>query len=519
MENNRKKMSLVLHPVFFAAYPVLLLYLHNIQEAPLFDVILSIAVVVGVTLLLLLLGTFLFKSIRKTGVVLSVSLLLCFLFRQVQMFTKNLLAIGTGKTIISIWFFLFVVVLYFVVKTRKQLNNLTKVLNFMSGVLIVLVLVSIFFQGAWGVEARSSMSEPNLVNTRSVPMDAAEHPDIYYIIFDRYACLSTLKDYYNFDNSEFINYLKTKGFYVASESNANYLTTAHSLTSTLDMGYHNFSNDEAEKLGGSWLPLYKALQDHKVGQLLKARGYKYIHFGSWWYPTRKNKYADMNVCYEWLPEFPWALYKSTAFYPILGILFNWEEYKVKYDRILYQFEKLAEIPKMQEPTFVFAHFITPHPPYVFDKNGNFVSRIKEARKDTKTAYTEQLAFINQKIKLLIESLLADSERPPIIILQSDEGPWPRRFFKNKLNFNWKEATTAELKQKMGILNAYYLPNVDKNILYPSITPVNSFRLIFNLYFNGQYELLPDKSYIFEDYYHLYRFFDVTEKLQRKQERE
>lgn len=33
--------------------------------------------------------------------------------------------------------------------------------------------------------------------------------------------------------------------------------------------------------------------------------------------------------------------------------------------------------------------------------------------------------------------------------------------------------------------------VDKSILYPSITPVNSFRLIFNLYFNTQYELLPD----------------------------
>ena len=78
-------------------------------------------------------------------------------------------------------------------------------------------------------------------------------------------------------------------------------------------------------------------------------------------------------------------------------------------------------------------------------------------------------------------------------------------------FNWEEATEAEWRQKYGILNAYYLPNVDKAILYPSITPVNAFRLVFNLYFGTDFELLPDNSYFSYEEHSPYEFFDVTEK--------
>jgi hypothetical protein len=43
------------------------------------------------------------------------------------------------------------------------------------------------------------------------------------------------------------------------------------------------------------------------------------------------------------------------------------------------------------------------------------------------------------------------------------------------------------------LNAYYLPGY-KNKLYPSISPVNTFRLIFDSYFGGKYDMLPDVAY-------------------------
>jgi hypothetical protein len=42
--------------------------------------------------------------------------------------------------------------------------------------------------------------------------------------------------------------------------------------------------------------------------------------------------------------------------------------------------------------------------------------------------------------------------------------------------------------------AYYLPGSGKSKLYPSMTPVNSFRLIFDEYFGANYPLLQDKTY-------------------------
>lgn len=48
----------------------------------------------------------------------------------------------------------------------------------------------------------------------------------------------------------------------------------------------------------------------------------------------------------------------------------------------------------------------------------------------------------------------------------------------------------------------------KSFLFASITPVNTFRLIFNLYFGARFELLNDRSY-YSTYDNPYRFIDVT----------
>ena len=49
-------------------------------------------------------------------------------------------------------------------------------------------------------------------------------------------------------------------------------------------------------------------------------------------------------------------------------------------------------------------------------------------------------------------------------------------------------------------------------LYPTITAVSTFRLIFNTYFNTGLKMLPDTSYAFEDDRHIYRFYDVTDQV-------
>jgi len=87
---------------------------------------------------------------------------------------------------------------------------------------------------------------------------------------------------------------------------------------------------------------------------------------------------------------------------------------------------------------------------------------------------------------VIQSILKNSSIPPIIIIQGDHGP-----------SHFDEAT------RMGNLNAYYFPNAQP-ALYSSITPVNTFRLLFNTYFGTEFNLLKDTSY-YSEYPYAYRF--------------
>jgi hypothetical protein len=52
------------------------------------------------------------------------------------------------------------------------------------------------------------------------------NPDIYYIIVDGYARADVLREYYEFDNSEFLNGLEKRGFTVNDSSRANYYWTS-----------------------------------------------------------------------------------------------------------------------------------------------------------------------------------------------------------------------------------------------------------------------------------------------------
>ena len=69
---------------------------------------------------------------------------------------------------------------------------------------------------------------------------------------------------------------------------------------------------------------------------------------------------------------------------------------------------------------------------------------------------------------------------------------------------------ANLKERLAILNTIYFPDGRYDSLYNGMTPVNTFRIILNQYFNNSLELEKDKSY-FSTWSHPYKFieYDVT----------
>ena len=130
------------------------------------------------------------------------------------------------------------------------------------------------------------------------------------------------------------------------------------------------------------------------------------------------------------------------------------------------------------PKFVYAHLMMPHPPYLFDAEGHRIKRGMGMDDQYPDLYLGQLIYENKLLTNAIAGILKNSGNPPVIILQGDHGyrDWPGPH-------QQEEAST--------ILNALYLPGSKTGWLYPGITPVNTFRVIFNHYFCGQYDYLPD----------------------------
>ena len=494
------KKSPVIYPFFFAIYPILALYSLNISKVATKRIVTPLLVMIFLTPLLWVGLNMTLKNKKKSGLLLFLFMTLFFYYGHMQrLLLLRGYAIGEHKYLLSIWFTILILGTYLIIKTSSDLHNHTLVLNLIVFVLIISPLIRIVPYEFKRTALKKKISQARVVTNFNLqagtPPKGAETPDIYYLIFDRYANQNILQESFDYDNSDVINYLTEKGFFVASKSQANYPKTFLSLTSSLNMDYLDYLAIAKESNDHTLID--DQLQDYKVWRFLKERGYTFIHFGDQWEQTRANSFADINVNYTPLGtnEFVAQLLENSLLKPVIEVFIG--DYNTRHrKRIRYKFETLANIPEIEGPKFVFAHMLIPHDPYIFGPNGQPATETGE--KSEVENYINQLIFTNNQIKQMIDQILSKSKTAPIIIIQSDEGPFlaPELLTAEfRRTHNWTQISPEALETHIGILNAYYLPGFDQNILYESISPVNSFRVIFNFYFGTDYKLLEDKSYI------------------------
>jgi hypothetical protein len=194
-----------------------------------------------------------------------------------------------------------------------------------------------------------------------------------------------------------------------------------------------------------------------------------------------------------------------------------DQYSILRKKINFVFDTLADTTKWRAPFIVYAHVMLPHPPFVFGPNGEKILPVwKFSTNDLKDfiagggtrdeyvkIYTGQVEYANKRVIALVDYLLSATKEPPIIILQGDHGP--------RSIVDWTNPDKTDWKRCFSILNAYYLPGKDTKGLYKSISPINTFRIIFNHYFGTNYDLLEDKSY-FLDKKNPDKIIDVTDRV-------
>jgi hypothetical protein len=363
--------------------------------------------------------------------------------------------------------------------------------------------------------ATASVRSPATAAT-SPPAAGESKRDVYFIVLDRYANQQTLKENYDHDNSYFIDGLRDRGFYVASKSRGPYPKTPHSIQTTLNMEFVDLPKESSD-----WQLVYDKLKNPKSAQFLKKRGYKYVLMGSGYHSLRSDPAADINVVYDptsgpAVTEFGQVLYDSTVLSAVAGRLrFNaldprWQAY----ERAQFQYRKIPEVAQMPEPTFMFSHILITHPPYVVDEKCAFKPESILEKETIDEAYVDTVECEGRKTLELIDELQdVRANEQPIIVIQGDEGPGPVGWNPNtKEHYDWTSSPDKVMDEKFRIFNSYYLPGAKNAGLYENISPVNSFRLVFNTYFGADLPLLPDRSYVFRDELHPYEFIDVTERV-------
>lgn len=502
-----------LHPIAVAAAPVLFLFAENqVQQVTLEPLWRPLAISVLFAVTVLLTCAALFWSWQRGAILATVLLALFSTFGHAWNLVGELL--GDRMWLADIYLLVAVAAAFLAWRGGRWVPSATGFLN------VAATLLLLFNAARVADFALGSASPVGGPGPSPPPGLTADGPrrDIYYLIFDRYGGPETLERVYGVDNGPFLAELERRGFSVSRDAWANYFKTALSLTSSLSMDYLDPERFNATG-GGAFGQVHQALHDHlPVPATLTALGYEYVHVSSYWEPTATNADADIVVRYEDVTEFEAAVRATT----LLSLL---EEPpppedsdpetipfpELARETTLFAFDAVEDAATRPGPTFVFAHILVPHPPYVFDADGTMPTAQETESRTDEERYAAQLAWANGRILELLDRLLdVPPDQAPIIVLQGDEGPFPDRYRIIGNRFQWFGATEDEIAQKYGILNALHLPGVDAAASGQTdhTSPVNNFRIVLDAYFDADLPILPDISYLSRDHEHPYEFREV-----------
>jgi hypothetical protein len=515
--------SQLLPPFLLAVYPVLLLYATNLDLVPLSIVARLMVLLVAISAGLLWLLRLVAPTLAGRAIVLFVFYANFYLFTPYAITNKSWparLINGSGPVLIILGVTLLLAILL-VRKAASRLSPLTLVLTTFMVVLLAFTLTNVVKGLSTTARPRSfaaadAMIEQNLAQ----PLQpSTTPPDIYYIILDGYGRSDILQEYFGVQDEEFQNFLRDQGFYVATNSHSNYGQTYFSLASSLNLNYLEPIQQAVGLKGNSRKPLRYLIENNSVARLLRAAGYRYVLLASTYSGTLYSPLADLCRCETYgMTEFERTLLDKT----MLGL---WLPRSLHYDahrrKINGMFAELARLPELDSPKFVFAHFLVPHPPFVFAADGSAInyerpfglldgSHYRGSREEYVAGYRGQVTYLNRELQKVVAAILANSATPPIIILQGDHGPGSM--------LRWSNPAQTNMAERFSILNAYYLPGYlpgdGKAALYDTITPVNTFRTIFNQYFGTNWERLEDKSF-FGTWNQPYQFLEFTPEPRRR----
>ena len=464
---------LIIFPFLLAFFPSWILILKNYDELIFQDILISLAIV-SVSIIIWIVIRKIIKNGNKAALITGVGVVFFFYFGYVQDALKGILVsnIPVNKTsiLVPISIIIFIILTIYFIKSKNNFESIIKIANVVSITLILVVCVQFIIPGA-----------------------SAEKPNVYHIILDEYTDNEILTKKFGYNNEKFLEFLNNNGFYMHDKLFSTFGGTVKELNVILNMEY-------PKKL--RWMSEdYESLNNNKVMSIFSNQDYSVIETNSM---MRWKNFSDVDtkLCYDT------NFINSEFLDQVLGksiIRYFLEKYQqdTRRDTIRCTFNVLNEITlKTDGPKYVFSHVYVPHPPFLFGPNGeNVIPDHREISglqsRENPQGYVNQLIYATNEITVVIKNIVKNDPNA-IIIVQGDTGTLTGTDISKK--------TMKEIYQAHSILYAVRIPDVEDS---DYMIPVNTYRIIFNNYFNMNYDYLEYHSYLVDNDGNME---DITKKL-------
>ena len=450
--------NLILFPFLLAFLPAWDLILKNYDVLIFQDILISLSII-AISIMVWIVITKIIKNGNKAALITGVGVVLFFYFGYLQ----DVLFYPINKTsvliIISIMVFI-ISTIYFI----KSKNNFAPSIKIANGFAIAMILFALI--------------------QFAIPGAIAEKPNVYHIILDEYTDNEILLNQFNYDNKEFLEFLNKNGFYMPNKSFSTFISTPNELNTILSMDYPTSNWWESH--------VYQKLKTNKVMSIFSDQNYSIIETNS---ALRWKDFSDIDrhLCYdtnfinsEFLDQ---VLRKS-----IIQYFMEQHQTDARRDIVRCVFNELNEIALQNDgSTYVFAHLLIPHPPFIFGPNGENITpdhrEISGLQSwENPQGYLNQLIYATSEISVIITNIV-ENDPNAIIILQGDTGTQTGIYNPDE------EITTKKIYQAHSNLYAVRMPGVND---FENAIPVNTYRIIFNNYFDMNYEYLDQRIYMIND---------------------
>jgi len=445
----------------------------NYDELIFQDILISLAIV-SVSIIIWIVIRKIIKNSNKAALITGVGVVFFFYFGYVQDALNGILVsnIPVNKTsiLVPISIIIFIILTIYFIKSKNNFESIIKIANVVSITLILVVCVQFI-----------------------IPDASAEKPNVYHIILDEYTDNEILTKKFGYNNEKFLEFLNNNGFYMHDKLFSTFGGTVKELNVIFNMEY-------PKKLG--WMSEdYESLNNNKVMSIFSNQNYSIIETNSM---MRWKNFSDVDtkLCYDT------NFINSEFLDQVLGksiIRYFLEKYQqdTRRDTVRCTFDVLNEITlKTDGPKYVFSHVYVPHPPFLFGPNGENV--IPDHREisglqswEDPQGYVNQLIYATNEITVVIKNIVKNDPNA-IVIVQGDTGTLTGTDISKK--------TMKEIYQAHSILYAVRIPDVEDS---DYMIPVNTYRVIFNNYFNMNYDYLEYHSYLVDNDGNVE---DITKKL-------